>query len=319
MVNVDTLSCLDFLLWLRTGEAAAAKLQVAQSTICRQARKAASQLGLTTYKEQSEWFLSGDTTLLNLEREVHQEYRWRKNLPLRLEAQYYSGPLYCNGQSNLWISGNFNFLEIQTPLMHLRDGVIDAWIGCHPDVPEAEDADLCCFPLTRLPVHLVVAHDHPLSRHDGPLTLRDLQAFPSLALPDGAFPKVQACLQALGLWNSASSIRRYDHSQWEGRIATDLVVGYATVFSEHLFDRPQVRLPVQVPLTVGDTLVVKRRYGDHPRLQALLTRLQTRACQLAASHPEVKLAFSASEQPAPEEPQPSQAQLAKAPPAPPRP
>lgn len=303
MLDVDTLTCLDVLLWLRTGEAAAAKLDVAQSTICRRAKKAASLLGVTAYRKESEWFLDGDQTLLNLERLVHQEHRFTNNQPLRLEAQYYSGPLYCNDPSESWLTGNFNFLEIHTPLMHLRKGVIDAWIGCHPDVPEAEDPELLCFPLTRLPVHLVVAADHPLCRHEGTLTLDDLQDFPSLALPDGAFPKVQACLQALGLWNSPSSIRRYDHSKWEGRIATDLVVGYATVFSEQLFARPQVRLPLTVPLTVGDTLVVRRRYGDHPRLRALLARLQNRARELADCHPEVSLAFPAEEQsplPAPE-------------------
>ena len=109
--------------------------------------------------------------------------------------------------------------------------------------------------------------------------------------------RVQAVLQSLGLWASPSAMRRYDYSKWEGRTADDLTVGYATVFSLPLFRTPQVILPIPIPLEVGDTLVVQRRYAEHPRLLALLEILRQRALELAALHPEV-CACSVSDPPA---------------------
>ncbi len=107
----------------------------------RQVKLATNVLGIRLCKLNGEWTVQGDPALLNLERQVHQEYRWRQNLPLRLEAQYYEGPLFCDPAPDGWMAGCFDFLEIHTPLRHVRSGLIDAWIGCYPDVPEADDPE----------------------------------------------------------------------------------------------------------------------------------------------------------------------------------
>lgn len=290
IVSVETLSCFDCLVWLRTGENAARRLDVDQATIARNARKVSATFDLTLEKRAGEWHIRGDHTLLDLERCSHQQYRWQMDLPLRVEAQYYSGPLFLEPQPPGWLAGNFDFLEVATPLQHLRSGVIDAWIGCYPDLPDEDDADLACLHLTRLPTHLVVAAGHPLLQKGAALTLEDVRHYPSLALPDGAFPRVQAVLQGLGLWTSLSEIRRYDQALWEGKTADEVTVGYATAFTIDLFPSPQVILPVPIPLEVGDTLVVRRRFLEHPRCQQLLRELRHRAQALAERHPEVRLA-----------------------------
>jgi DNA-binding transcriptional LysR family regulator len=289
IVSVESLSCFDCLVWLRTGENAARRLEVDQATIVRNARKVAAAFEVSLDKQAGEWQVLGDSTLLNLERGAHQLFRWQMDLPLRVEAQYYSGPLFLAPHPPGWLAGNFDFLQVAAPLQHLRQGVIDAWIGCHPDVPEEEDDELACFPLTRLPTHLVVADGHPLLRTGEALTLADVRRYPSLALPDGAFPKVQAALQELGLWNDPREIGRYNPAHWEGRTADQVTVGYATVLSIGLFPVPQVILPLPIPLEVGDTLVVRRRFSEHPRCRQLLEGLQQRAQQLAARHPEVRI------------------------------
>lgn len=179
-------------------------------------------------------------------------------------------------------------MEIHTPLEHLRTGVIDAWIGCHPDVPEADDQDLVCFDLTRMPTHLVVAADHPLVKLGESVTLDQIRQYPSLALPNNAFPKVQRVLQDLGLWNLPIDLKRYDQSKWEGKIER-LTVGYASCFSIGLFETPQVILPLEIPLEVGDTLIVCRRYVEHPRLLELLNHLKCKALELSERFPEVRI------------------------------
>lgn len=244
--------------------------------------------GIELVKPYGEWELVGDTTLLNLERLVHQRYRWIHDLPLRIEAQYYSGPLFCEELPVGCHVGNFDFLEVHTPLKHLREGVIDAWIGCYPDIPGIDDGDFTCHHLTRLPVHLVVAQDHPLLELGDSISLEDVKRYPSLALPDQAFPKVQEVLQGLGLWNLPLNVQRY-RDNWQDKLPSALAVGYATSFTMHLFRTPQVVLPIQIPLEVGDALIVRRDYDHHPRLIELHRYLKGKSMQLAKRFADVRL------------------------------
>ena len=163
VVSIEELACLDTLIWLRSGAVAADRLGVAQSTISRRVNHVARLLNLRFFKPNGEWETLGDQNILNLERLVHQRYRWFHGRVLRIEAQYYSVPLFCDPIPDGWTPGTFDFMEIHTPLRLLRNGVIDAWIGCYPDVPDEDDSELACFHLTRLPSHLVVAVDHPLA------------------------------------------------------------------------------------------------------------------------------------------------------------
>ena len=288
VVSIDSLACLDYLIWLRSGSAAAGRLGLTQPTVSRNVSRVSEVFGIELVKPNGEWELVGDTTLLNLERSVHQRYRWFHGLPLRIEAQYYSGPLFCDSLLSGWHVGNFDFLEVHTPLKHLREGVIDAWIGCYPDVPGDDDGDLMCFHLTRLPVHLVVARDHPLLDLGNSVALEDVKRYPSLALPDHAFPKVQEILQGLGLWNLPLNVQRYRET-WQEKIPSALAVGYATSFSMHLFRTPQVVLPVQIPLEVGDTLIVRRDYVDHPRFIELRGYLKEKSLELARRFGDVRV------------------------------
>ena len=293
VVALDDLDCLDLLIWLRTGEQAAVRLGVSQSKVSRTVAAVSQALGIELHKSRDEWDLQGDQTLLQLERRVHQQYRWIRGKPLRIEAQYYSGPLFCDPVPEGWIAGNVDYLQIHTPLQHLRSGVIDAWIGCFPDVPEEDDPDLICFHLTRLPTYLVARPDHPLLLGGRTVTLEDVRQYPSLALADGAFPKVQAALQNLGLWNLTESrlrdLNRYSRKLWEGRVERDLVIGYATAFTIGLFETAQVILPLPPLLEVGDTLVLRREYAEHPRLLELLRHLRLRARALSEQYPDVSL------------------------------
>jgi len=179
-------------------------------------------------------------------------------------------------------------MEVHAPMRLLRDGVLDAWIGMYPDTPPDDDPELMSCHLLRMPTHLVVAEGHPLLKLGDAISLDDVRHYPALSLPDMAYPKVQEALQALGLWNSPSRIRRYRQELWEDRTLDQLTVGYASAFTLNLFGLPQVKLPLRIDLEVGDTLVVKRKYANHPRTQALLAMLRHRVQELAQTYPEIR-------------------------------
>jgi len=291
VVGLDELLCLDGLIWFSSGDAASRKLQRSQSSICRTANSVANIFDLELVKGRPEWRLLGDIRLLNLERSVHQTFRWDRNLPIRIEAQYYSGPLFASDLGQDYLLGDFNLLNTRKPLEFLRSGIIDIWIGCHPDIPAPEDPDFACFPLTRLPTRLVVSPSHPLLRLGSDICLQDVSDYPCLALQDGAFPEVQKILTALGLWNTPSRMMRYNKKKWEDQTSDQVTVAYATSFTMSLFAGPMVVLPIEIPLEVGDTVVVKRAYADHSRFRSLLRNLKDRAVQLANQYEDVKLAF----------------------------
>ncbi len=287
MVDVDTLASLDGVLWLRSGAIASKILGLHQSTISRNINRCETVFGVQAAKTCGEWHLKGDTKLLNLERIVHQRHRWQGGRSLRIEAMYWSAQTYCDPPPDGWLPGNHDFLNVKQPLKLLRDGILDAWIGAYPDVPDPDDPDFASIPLLRHPIHLVVGENHPLLAAGDSLSFDLVKEYPSLALPDGAFPTFEACLKRIGLWNSPSRIGRYNRDKWEGRLESEVLVGYASIFSIGFYRQPQYFLPLQLPLQVGDNLVVKREYASHPRLLQLLATLRERLRPWLAANPEL--------------------------------
>lgn len=294
MLSLEKLAALDLSIWLRSGQEAAERLGISQPNVSRRARHCLNLLELQLCKDDEEWELAGSPLgleLLALEREVHHHARWQGYGPLRIEGTYWSGPLLLSPLPAGWVGGLHNTVGIERPLRWLQQGVIDAWLAGGPDWPAADDPHLMVLPLCRMPVHAVVAPGHPLLRqleNGTPLNWDDLAAFPSLALPPGAYPKVEACLQELGLWNTPVRMSRYRHERWEGRSAEELTVAYATVLSEQVAPG-LVRLPLQLPLESGEALVLRREWQHHPQTQALLALLRQRLKPWAEQHPELVL------------------------------
>ncbi len=247
---------------------------------------------LELVKDQGEWLIIGDTALLDHERLIHQRIRLNGPSPLRVEAQYYSSPVFSRGlEDKSYLLGNFDILEISRAIELLRTGVLDAWIAGYPDLPAPNDPDLVCIHLTRLPLHLVVAPGHPLVSKGEAVTLDDVADFPCISLRDGAFPESQRILESLGLWNTPARVKRYDQMKWLGQTSDQVSVGYASVFSIELYPEPMVFLPVDLGMDVGETLVVRREYEHHPRIESLLATLKTMAVELANAYPGIRTLF----------------------------
>lgn len=291
VVSIDDLTCLDALIWLSRGDVAAEKINASQSSISRVARRVAEDFGVELIKGEQEWHLLGDTRYLDLERALHQRMRWDCSGALRLEAQYYSGPLRTKELGPEFLLGNFDFLDVNRPVDLMHRGVLDVWLAGYPDVPEPNDPELQCFDLTRMPLKLVVSNNHPLIELGDAVRLSDVSDYPCLALQDGAFPKVQRKLEDLGLWNSPARIRRYKPEKWLGRTSDQVTVGCASAFSIALFPEAMVCLPIELDFTVGECLVVKREYANHLRFKQFLELMQERSIDLAASFDDVSVAF----------------------------
>ena len=273
MVDVDILSCLDLLVWLRTGEEVSRRLDFNQSTISRNFRKCCDEFSLIGSKVNSEYTISGDMGLLNLQRKVHQCHRWQGGRPLRIEAMFWSGRTYLSVPIDGFISGNHDFMAVSQPLSLLRDGVIDAWIAPYPDCPDRDDPEFASFPLMYGPCLLVAASSHPLFSFEKSLELEDVLAFPSLSLPDGAFPIFEAFARSLGLWNSPFRMTRYKRELWEERMEAELMTSFSSLLSLDMFAEKQRILPIKLDQEFGDVLVVRRDYASHPRLLQLKNTL----------------------------------------------
>ncbi|MEB3105222.1 MAG: LysR substrate-binding domain-containing protein [Cyanobacteriota bacterium] len=294
MLSLDKLAALDLSVWLRSGQEAADRLAITQPNVNRRVHHCLALLGLNLAKHDDEWEVEGPAfglELLALERRVHQTARWMGRAPLRVEGTYWSGPLLLNPSPAGWVVGRCNVVGIGRPLQWLREGMIDGWLAGGPDWPEPQDPEFAVIELCHMPVHAVVAPGHPLLHQlerGQKLSWDDVAAFPSLALPPGTYPKVEASLKELGLWSSPARMARYRRSRWEGKTEQQLMVGYATVLSEQVAGG-LVRLPLQLPLASGEALVVVRQWAGHPRIKALAELLRERLAPWGASHPELVL------------------------------
>ena len=137
----------------------------------------------------------------------------------------------------------------------------------------------------------MVDPDHPLLRSAEGLSWSDLADYPITSLPDQAFPKMAAMLRSLGCGSATPASTRYRHAKWEGRTADQLTISYASPLTLQQSAAGRVVLPVGSPFSLGDSLVVKRKFADHTTLAHLLDVLRARAQQLARQFADVELAI----------------------------
>lgn len=288
MVDLDALTALDALQWLRTADEVAKRFGISASSVSRQSRKCLDLFDLQLLRMDGEWNVVGDPSLLQLERRVHQAARWMGRRPLRLEATYWSGPLLCSPPPNNWILGLSNIVGISRNFQLVRERIVDACVIGLPDVPEGHDSDLGVKILSSMPVFFVGCQDHPLA-HRPCLSYGDIADYPTLALPEGAYPKVEESLKSIGLWNDVVRMSRYRREAWEGRTEAELTIGYGTVLSREVSGDNLVRLPLELPFASGEAIVVRNEFFGHPRFIALCDLIRSRLLPFSLRYPELQL------------------------------
>ena len=288
VVDQDALTCLDAIQWLRTTEEAANIFKFSMSTINRQTKKCLDLFRLELKRINGEWDTIGDTKLLFMERRIHQKARWMGSRLLRLDATYWSGPLLCTPTPERWLMGPCNIVGIRRNFQLLRERIVDACITGLPDIPSPDDTELTAFPLSSMPVFFVANPSHPLTKKSK-LSFNDIAIYPTLALPRGEYPIVEKSLKKIGLWNDPIPMARYKRGLWEGKSEADLTIGYGTVLSMKISGENLVRLPLNLPFTSGEAIVVHREFSAHLEIIRLRELIHERLYNLAIENPEIKL------------------------------
>lgn len=288
MVDLDALTALDALQWLRTCEEVSKRFGLSQATVSRQSRRCLDLFGLDLQRIEGEWNTIGDSTILALERCVHQVARWQGRRPLRLEATYWSGPLLCTPVPDDWILGLANIVGVPRNFQLVRERIVDVCLTGLPDCPPDSDPELTSIALSKMPVFFVVRPGHPLINRTQ-LSFADIAQYPTLGLPPGSYPRVEACLKELGFWNDHVRMFRYKRENWEAKTEAELTIGYATSLSMEVSGGELVRLPLELPFTSGEVLVCRRDFIDHPRLLSLLNLLHARLAGLAERYGDIQL------------------------------
>jgi DNA-binding transcriptional LysR family regulator len=288
VVDLDALTALDALQWLRTGDEVSRRFAISAASVSRQSRKCLDLFGLDLQRVDGEWNTLGDSSILLLERRVHQTARWMGRRLLRLEATYWSGPLLCSPVPEGWILGLSNIVGVPRSFQLVRERIVDVCLAALPDCPSEDDPELTSLTLSWMPVFFIVSAGHPLvgRRH---LTYADIAEYPTLGLPGGAYPLVETSLKSIGLWNDFVRMSRYRREAWEGKAEAELTVGYGTVLSMEVSGSGLVPLPLRLPFDSGEVMVVRRDFCAHPKLLALRDLIVARLRQFAERYPEIRL------------------------------
>ena len=128
MVTVEHLSSLDCLIWLQACHAVGEAIGQHQTTVSRHQKKCAEAFSIQVEKSGGEWRISGDTELLQLEREVHQAARLQAHHRLRLEANGYGTTTLGLKVPQAWVIGRSRIQHAQHLNQLLKQRIIDAWL-----------------------------------------------------------------------------------------------------------------------------------------------------------------------------------------------
>lgn len=287
MVSPEQLEALDLTLWLGAERLAAERACCNQSTISRRTKEVLRIFQLKRSRDDLDftWYLQPNCSLLAMERRVHQLYRLRHNIRLRLEADAWLAPL-LSGVPKHWLLGPFDGLGVARPLGLLRACMIDGWLSCSShDLPAASDPDLLVIDLAQLPLLLVAHPSHPLVGVSG-LGRGDLAQFPSVALADHLYPRFAAAARACGLWSDQVLLQRYAYASWEGLTSDQATIAYANQLSLlSAQSQGQSRLSVldfDSGLQANVSLVLRRDLAVQSSVLALCSQLRARLQQLLA-------------------------------------
>lgn len=288
MVSIDDLKSLDTQIWVRSGEQCAKRLFTTQSTISRRNAETLNLFGLKIRRDKfGEWVTEGDTKFLDMERIIHQKYRFSNiEEPLRLEATFWAGPTLASPAPKGWVNGVWDHVGMLRPLYLLRERIIDGWISSYqPDLPKGDDPEFAVIDLCRTPVKLVADKNHPLSGKEK-ISAKDLEAFPSLSLPRGWFPLTETKLRSHGLWSTETRMKKYKKEKWEGKTRDQITLSYATCLGLEVMENLSV-LDFDLDLISGESLVVKKILIDEERIQSLLRCLKNRIIKKSKTHKEL--------------------------------
>jgi hypothetical protein len=234
-------------------------------------------------KRRREFQLTGDLTLLRLQRLVHQKARFLGHAPLRLEATHYVRHQLTTPPIPGWILGPCHHRGYRTLLSFLEERIVDAWITSDlQDLPDSPEFTV--IPLWEWPGELVVHPGHPLSS-ERRLSRSDLDRFPSLILPAQLYPGLARVVHAKGFGRDRK-LQRYDIGSWDGLTEDAATIAYGSCLTLEV-ESNLTRLDWDLGLMGGEALIMLSEWREEPAIAVLLEDLRHRQLQLQQRLPQL--------------------------------
>jgi hypothetical protein len=157
MVKLEDLEALDLLIWLQNGITAAALVGTNQSTISRRSKRVLTTFAARLHRQQGTWRIDSPMHgLLDLQRQIHQQVRFRRHRALRLNVPSWSRSLVARCGPGGWLlNPEQGPLVCEQALDLLRGHVIDAALLTPTQLALQPRDDLEVFDLydTRIDLH----------------------------------------------------------------------------------------------------------------------------------------------------------------------
>jgi hypothetical protein len=290
VVDEEHLESLDFMLWMSGSHRASRLTHTNQSTVIRRARTVLSIFGTEIHRSSRHgWRDQGGTDLLQMERVVHQRFRFRGRRLLRLHSPYWSQPVVRPQLPRGWMTNPADPVHTcENPLELLRQNVIDACLVT-PTQIEHPAEDLVRIDLVHSVIDLTI-FAMPAAESSAPQRASLaalLEQAPSFQLELFDFLP-RTCREISRRWfetlfgpkvpDTAAAGDRVEHGQVKVAFLTPEMRGRLT--SPFLVDP-------SCPRSYRESLVVLRDNAGEPRFLELLAALQSAFC---ASPPELTAA-----------------------------
>ena len=293
MVTPDELEALDLLCWLRNGVDAASLAFCNQSTICRRSQQALKVFNLVPSHGQGPHPQAGPSSLLRMEREVHQLFRLSGGSRLRLHAPYWASRILANQLDPRWMLNPARQKEpVGAALGLLEDRIIDAMITESSQRPADDNPKFVCFDLYEVPLTLCaeVLADEQASKPlycEKNLSSHDVKSL-SIVKPHGFLsPESKGCVFQLFNHLYGESLALDSGScppLAEGSPVTFFMAHHPSLFEDFRHYR---RIDSDCNFRAKESLVVLRGLEESPSILALLETLSSAYLNPLRQHAEV--------------------------------
>ena len=293
MVTPEELEALDLMCWLRHGDDAARLAYCNQSTISRRSQQALQVFHPFPSHGPGPHPLAGPSTLLQMEREVHQLYRLSGRSRLRLHAPYWASRVLGNQLDASWMVNPARKKEsVGAALSLLEDRVIDAMITETIQRPADDNPKFVCFDLYEVP--LVLCADVLIEKQVGKslycekrLSSDDVRSL-SRVRPQGFLsPESKGCVVQLFKHLYGDSLGAecgFDRRLQDVSQVTFFMAHHPSVFEDFRHFR---RIDCECGFRAKESLVVLRGLEENPSILSLLETLSSSYLEPLKQHAEV--------------------------------
>lgn len=279
MLRLEELEALDLQVWLQSGATAASVAGTNQSTVCRRSRRALDSFHAELQRDREVWQVQTPLAqLLDLQRQIHQQWRFRAGRGLRLSAPAWSRAALRACSLPGWIiTPEDGPLVCENPLELLRAHVIDACLLTPTQLAGQPQADLALFDLydSHIDLHLIAAGEPETPAAISSQAARDLLIHSRLQLlpflPSSCClssrQRLQQLRRELGLDAGDTGA-----APQPGAAAPPRLVFLTPVMARGLAVLRPLPLPLEWPYR--ESLAVLRSSAEQPAVQALVENLQ---------------------------------------------